>query len=32
MAFQFHPELMADDPRFVGLVREALSDLKEKSK
>ena len=32
MAFQFHPELMADDPRFVGLVREALSNLKEKSK
>ena len=32
MAFQLHPELMADDPRFVGLVREALSDLKEKSK
>ena len=32
MAFQFHPELMADDLRFVGIVREALSDLKEKSK
>ena len=26
MAFQFHPELMTDDPHFIELVREALSN------
>ena len=30
MAFQFHPERMTEDPRFVALMRAALSDLKEK--
>ena len=32
MAFQFHPERMTEDPRFVALMRAALSDLKENSK
>ena len=32
MAFQFHPERMTEDPRFVELMRVALSDLKENSK
>lgn len=32
MAFQFHPELMPDEPRIVALVREALSYPVEKTK